>query len=101
MQKSRKQKPEKEKKDVNGDVEMKMVGSNSWIHSFVYFQFEVLSSNLSSKKLFSTSIAGISFQEPSPPKKTKTKAKPKVTNKTGLSSTLLQFYVFHLRIYPP
>ena len=99
MQKSRKRKPEKEKKDVNGYVEIKMVGSNSWIHSFVYFQFEVLSSNLSSKKLFSTSIAGISFQEPSPPKKTKAKAKPKVT--TGWSSTLLQFYVFHPRIYPP
>lgn len=69
--------------------QVKIVG----LHAFdMHFQLKVLSSNLI-QKLFSDSIAGILFhkQEPSPPKKTKTKAKPKVTNKSGWSSTLLQF----------
>ena len=46
------------------------------------FLVKFSSSNLT-KKLFSNPIAGILFQEPSSPKKMKTKAQPKKTRKTG------------------
>lgn len=50
---------------------------------YAFFLVKFSSSN-ATKKLFSNSIAGMLFQEPSPPKK-KIKAQPKKTSKPGWS----------------